>query len=430
LTQVVQAAMPVVVNISSTRTIRIPEEGSLGPFFTDPFFRFFRNRERAPRREHSLGSGVLMSAEGVVLTNYHVIEKAQDIRVTLANRQEVEAQVIGADPKTDLAVLKLPGEHFPVLPLGDSDRVQVAETVLAIGNPFGLAQTVTMGIVSAVGRANVGIADYEDFIQTDAAINPGNSGGALINARGELIGINTAIVSEGGGYMGIGFAVPINMARRVMEQILTTGRVQRGWLGLVVQELTPALARGLGIPTVRGLLVTNVTEGGPAHHGGLQRGDIIVKFEEKFAADLGHFRNRVAEISPGQEIALTIYREAGEQTVPVTVGGLPEVELLSESAEVELGDLGLVVTGLTPDLAKRLGVPLDVRGAIVLDVIPDSPAHEAGLLPGDVIQEVNRQPIHVARDVKRTIEQVTSQSLVVLVSRDGIPTYLVIERFS
>jgi serine protease Do len=199
--------MPVVVNISSTRTIRIPEEGSLGPFFTEPFFRFFRNRERAPRREHSLGSGVLMSSEGVVLTNYHVIEKAQDIRVTLANRQEVEAQVIGADPKTDLAVLKLPGEHFPTLPLGDSDRVQVAETVLAIGNPFGLAQTVTMGIVSAVGRANVGIADYEDFIQTDAAINPGNSGGALINARGELIGINTAIVSEGGGYMGIGFAV-------------------------------------------------------------------------------------------------------------------------------------------------------------------------------------------------------------------------------
>jgi serine protease Do len=287
-----------------------------------------------------------------------------------------------------------------------------------------------MGIVSAVGRANVGIADYEDFIQTDAAINPGNSGGALINARGELIGINTAIVSEGGGYMGIGFAVPINMARRVMEQILTTGRVQRGWLGLVVQELTPALGRGLGIPTVRGLLVTNVTEGGPAHRGGLQRGDIIVKFEEKFAADLGHFRNRVAEISPGQEIALTIYREAGEQMVSVTIGELPEAELLNESTEVELGDLGLVVTGLTPDLAKRLGVPLDVRGAMVLDVVPDSPAHEAGLLPGDVIQEVNRQPIHVARDVKRTIEQVTSQSLVVLVSRDGIPTYLVIERFS
>jgi serine protease Do len=198
----------------------------------------------------------------------------------------------------------------------------------------------------------------------------------------------------------------------------------------VVQELTPALGRGLGIPTVRGLLVTHVTEGGPAHHGGLQRGDVIVKFEEKFAADLGHFRNRVAEISPGHEIALTIYRETGEQTVPVTVGELPEAELLGESAEVELGDLGLVVAGLTPDLAKRLGVPLDVRGAMVLDVVPDSPAHEAGLLPGDVIQEVNRQPIHVARDVKRTIEQVPSQSLVVLVSRDGIPTYLVIERFS
>src|SRR2546425_392651 len=275
-TPVARAAMPAVVNIASARTVRGPA-GPATPFFSDPFFRFFFGPERAPRRERSLGSGVIVTRDGYVLTNIHVVEGAQDIRVTLGDRRDFTARLVGADSKTDIAVLKLPAGSFSIIPLGDSKRVDVAEVVLAIGNPFGLSQTVTMGIVSAVGRANLGIADYEDFIQTDVAINPWNSGGALVNAGGELIGINAAIFSQNGGYMGIGFAVPVNMGRQVMEQIIKRGRLTRGYLGLTVQDLTPAVARGLGLSEARGVLVADVSPDGPAPAAGIRRGDVVTE---------------------------------------------------------------------------------------------------------------------------------------------------------
>ena len=253
-TAAAKAALPAVVNVATARTAKLPD---------DPFSRlFFGNRP--PRRERGLGSGVIVTADGFVLTNNHVVEGAQDIRVTLADRREVSARLVGTDPKTDLAVLKLPGAGYPVVALADSSRVEVAEVVLALGNPFGLSQTVTQGIVSAVGRADLGIADYEDFIQTDAPINPGNSGGALVDARGALIGINTAIFSQTGGSQGIGFAVPVNMARQVMDQLVRRGRLTRGYLGVSLQEVTPALARGLGVSAERGVIVGDVAPDSPA----------------------------------------------------------------------------------------------------------------------------------------------------------------------
>ncbi len=427
-TAVAKAVMPAVVNIASARTIRGGEQAPPSPFFSDPFFRFFFGPEPAPRRERSLGSGVLVTPDGYVLTNHHVVEGAQDIRVTLADRREFRAKLVGTDPRTDLAVLRLPGTGFPVVPLGDSDRVEVAEVVLAIGNPFGLGQTVTMGIVSAVGRANVGIADYEDFIQTDAAINPGNSGGALVNARGELIGINTAIFTQSGGYMGIGFAVPVNMARQVMEQLVRRGRVSRGYLGVTVQELTPALARGLGLPAARGILVAEVAPDGPAAHAGLQRGDVNTAVDGKPVDDPGHFRNLVAGLAPGTRVRLTVVRDGRERVLEAVAAELPERGPRAASAPVPPDPLGLSVTDLTPELAHRLGLPPGTPGAVVAEVLPGGLAAEAGLRPGDVIREVNRQPVRSAREFARAVERARGQNLVLLIQRDGSTAYLVVER--
>jgi serine protease Do len=368
-----------------------------------------------------------VSPHGYVLTTYHVIEGAQDIRVTLADRRRLRAQIVGTDALTDLAVLKLPGSGYPVLPLGDSGRVDVAEPVLAIGNPFGLNQTVTMGIVSAVGRANVGVADYEDFIQTDAAINPGNSGGALINACGELIGINSALFSTSGSHMGIGFAVPINMARTVLEQIVTHGRVSRGWLGIVVQDLTPALAHGLGKPEMRGLLVSDVAPGSPGAQAGLQRDDIVTRYRDVRVDGAGQFRNLVLQSTPGSRVWLTVYRNGRDQEFEVSVGERPESTAQEEQVGKEIEQLGMELTDLDLALTKRLGLPPAAQGIVVIEVLPGSPAEAAGLQSGDVIQEVNRQPVTSAKDLARKVEQMAGQSLVLFVNRAGTTVYLVVD---
>jgi serine protease Do len=425
-TAVAKAAMPAVVNISSSKTVRGP--GGSAPFFADPFFRFFPTPERAPRRERSLGSGVIVTPDGYVLTNSHVVEGADQIQVTLDDRREFKAKLIGADPKSDLAVLKLPGSGFATMVLGDSSKVEVAEVVLAIGNPFGLDRTVTMGIVSAVGRANLGIADYEDFIQTDAAINPGNSGGALVNGSGVLIGINTAIFSESGGYQGIGFAVPVNMARQVMNQLVSRGRLSRGYLGVTVQELTPAMARGLGLSTPRGILVSDVSPDGPAAQAGLNRGDVIVAIDGKPVTDVGHFRNHIAGTPPGTKEKLTILRDGREQSLDVAIAEIPERATVAASMPARPEGPGLEVVDLTPEIARRLGLPPGVQGAVVARIQPGGVAAEAGLRPGDVVQEVNRRPVRSAKDFTRALAEAGGQDVVMVVNRGGTTAYVIIER--
>jgi serine protease Do len=420
--------MPAVVNISSSKIVR----SDRGPFFNDPFFRFFfEGPGAATRRERSLGSGVIVSSDGHVLTNNHVVENAQEIRVALGDRREFRARLIGTDPKTDLAVLRLPGSGFPVLRMGDSDRVEVAEPVLAVGNPFGLGQTVTIGIVSALGRANVGIADYEDFIQTDAAINPGNSGGALVNGRAELIGINSAIFSQSGGYQGIGFAVPINMARTVMDQILKTGRVTRGTIGVTVQEISGALARGLGLADSRGVVVSDLVLTGPAARAGLVRGDVILRVGDRPVDDAGHFRNSVAILPVGSTVRLTLRKAAGEHTVDVPVieqFERPERRVTRDPDAARNDPLGMSITELTPDIARRLGLRSVTTGVVVAELAPGGLAQEAGLRPGDVIQEVNRQPIRNSRDLRSAFDAARGKDLVLLVYRAGQTAYLVIDR--
>src|SRR5512134_3828475 len=336
--EVAAAATPSVVNISTTRVIKSREEA---PFdlFDDPFFRrFFGDQFPHPNipkehKEQSLGSGVIVSDDGYIVTNNHVIEKAQEIKVLLLNKKDYKAKLIGADPKTDIAVIKIEAKDLPALPWGDSNKLKVGEIVFAIGNPFGLNQTVTMGIISAVGRANVGIADYEDFIQTDAAINPGNSGGAMINARGELIGINTAILSRTGGYQGIGFAVPSSMARTVMENLIKFKKVVRGWLGVSIQDVTSDLAEEFSVRDLKGALVSGVMKASPADKAGIKQGDVILRFNGKDVEDTGHLRNMVSQSAIGTKVKVKLLRQKKEIEVEVSIAELPKK--LGEAAAEE-----------------------------------------------------------------------------------------------
>jgi serine protease Do len=319
------------VNISTTRVIKAREEAPFD-FFDDPFFRrFFGDQFQHPNpntpkehKEQSLGSGVIVSEDGYIVTNNHVIEKAQEIKVLLLNKKDYTAKLIGADPKTDIAVIKIEAKGLPAVSWGDSNKLKVGEIVFAIGNPFGLNQTVTMGVISAVGRANVGIADYEDFIQTDAAINPGNSGGALINARGELIGINTAILSRTGGYQGIGFAVPSSMARQVIDSLVKYKKVVRGWLGVSIQEVTSDLAEEFGVKDLKGALVSGVIKGGPAEKAGIKQGDVILQFNGRVVEDTGHLRNMVSQTPIKTTIKVRLLRQKKEIETDVVIAELPK----------------------------------------------------------------------------------------------------------
>ena len=366
--QIAKVVTQAVVNISTQRN-GSGREGQHGLPFDDPFFRrffgdeFFRRFE-APRerKERSLGSGVIVDAGGLIITNNHVVNKADEIKVLLSDKREFKAKLIGTDSKTDLAVLKMEADGLHTIPWGDSDTLEVGEFVLAVGNPFGLNQTVTMGIVSAVGRASMGIAEYEDFIQTDAAINPGNSGGALVNTRGELVGINTAIFSQSGGNMGIGFAVPSNMARSILEQLTKSGKVVRGWLGVSIQELSPELAQQFGITEPKGVLVSEVLDDSPAKRAGLERGDVIVEFDGKVVENPTQLRNAVAKTVIGKKAPVKFIRDKRAKTVDVTVVEQPKTVAQAGSEETEDSGTpasllsGLDVRDLNGDLARRLGL--------------------------------------------------------------------------
>jgi len=428
--EIASAVSPAVVNISTTKIVK----RDANPLFDDQFFDLFNPfREfKTPKKwkEQSLGSGVIVSPDGYIITNNHVIEQAQEIRITLFDKRSFKARIIGSDPKTDIAVVKVDAKDLPTVQWGDSDKLQVGEFVLAIGNPFGLSHTVTMGIISAVGRANVGIADYEDFIQTDAAINPGNSGGPLVNIKGELIGINTAIFSRSGGYQGIGFAVPSNMVRLVMGQLEQKGKVTRGWLGVTIQELTPELSQKFGLKQSKGALVGDISKGSPAEKSGIKRGDIITEYDGKKVKDVGNLRNMVAQSKVGTEVPLTILRGDKEYTVKVLIAELPRD--LAESSQGNIPDdqtfeglVGLNVMDLTKEVARQLGLNKEEKGVVVIRVEPGSAAEEAGIRKGDVIQEVNRKKVERLDDYNKIISGMQpGDTILLFVNRGGKKFYV------
>ena len=428
--RVAKDAMASVVNISSTRTREETSQRSPLPFFDDPFFRRFfgdefehRFRRQQPRQEQGLGSGVIVSSDGYIVTNNHVVEHADILTVLLGDKRKFPAKLIGTDPKTDLAVIKIDETNLPTLRWGDSRNLQVGELVLAVGNPFGLNQTVTMGIISAIGRANMGIVDYEDFIQTDAAINPGNSGGALVNLQGELIGINTAIFSRTGGYMGIGFAIPSNMVKNVMNNLVDHGKVIRGWLGVSIQQLTPELAEQFGSPDVSGALVGDVVEGSPADEAGLQRGDIIRRYNETPVKDPTHLRSLVAETPPGTRAAVTVLRNNATQDLSVAIGELPKNLTALRSSDRNSTKnhalAGIMVAPIPPDRASQDG------GVLVSRVEPDSAADRAGLRRGDIIVELNRSSIRTVDDFHRLSRNLGPKTPVLILLKRGNGTIYV-----
>ena len=435
---IVDKDLPAVVSVSSSKVVR--NTGGDQPFFMDPFFRqFFGNmgpQFNAPRRERGLGSGVIVRPDGYILTNNHVIDGANDITVTLLDKKTFKAKVIGTDPKTDIGVLKIDATGLPVVALGDSARVRVGDLVLAMGQPFGLSNTVTMGIVSAKGRTNSDIPDlnpqgYEDFIQTDAAINPGNSGGALVDVRGELIGINTAILSgSGGGNQGIGFAVPVNMAHAVMDQLMTHGKVTRGYLGVQIQDISPAMAKSFQLTDTRGALVAEVTPNSPASAAGIQRGDVIRTLNGDPVENRDQLSLRVGMTQPGSTIRLGLLRDGAEKNVTVKLAELPNDQARAsaggdDTSSNALG--GVSVQDLDYQTLRQLQLPGTTKGVVVTDVADGSAAADAGLRPGDVIQEVDHTPISNTEDFNRMIRRAAGHTVLLLVNHGGQTIYLAIE---
>jgi serine protease Do len=426
--EMVDHVAPAVVTIRSARRVRAPQQF---PFFDDPFFRQFFG-SGAPRRpqtqiQRGLGSGVIVQADGHILTNHHVIDGAEDIKVDLGSRQTYSAKLVGSDPPSDLAVLKIDASGLSVLQLADSDKVKVGDVCLAVGNPLGIGESVTAGIVSAKGRAT-GISDgsFQDFLQTDAPINQGNSGGALVNTRGELIGINSQILSpNGGGNIGIGFAIPSNMAKSVMSQLIGKGKVQRGMLGVSIQPMTTDLAHGLGLKEAKGVAISSVNPGGPAEKGGVQAGDVILEVNGKRVNDPNELRNAVAAIPPGNEVTLTIARGGAEQQLKVRLADLDAetARATPGGGEQSSATLGIGVVPLTPELASELGLRRGTQGVVIQSVEPDSPATDAGLQPGDVIQEVNRQPVRSPQEMRAALLRAGSRPLL-LVNRRGQTQYV------
>lgn len=432
---IAKSVKPAVVNIYATKSGR--GEGSGGTPFDDPLFRkffgdeFFRKFEHPKeKKERGLGSGVIVDPNGLIITNNHVVGKADEIRVTLSDKREFKAKLIGTDPKTDVAVVKIEATGLPSVPWADSDKLEVGEFVLAVGNPFGLTQTVTLGIVSALGRA-AGIAEYEDFIQTDAAINPGNSGGALVNVRGELVGINTAIFSQSGGNMGIGFAVPSNMAQSIMGQLVQTGKVVRGWLGVSIQELTPELASQFGITETKGVLVSDVMDDSPAKKAGFERADVILEYDGKPMDSPTHLRNAVAQTPVGKKVVVKVIRDKKAKTIDLTIVEQPKS--MTQSGEEDGGDsstpIGILssldVRDLNEELTSRYGLKSSERGVVVVRVKAGSTAEEMGVREGDIVLEVNRQGVTSVKVFERIANKLPKeQAVLLLLKRQGRTIYL------
>lgn len=439
--QAANIVQPAVVSITAEKEFRAMGGGRPGPmpgvpeefrrFFGDDLERFFE--QPVPERrgvQRGLGSGVIVSQDGYVLTNHHVVADADTLRVKLQDGTTHQARVVGTDAKSEVAVIKIEASSLPVAALADSERALVGDWVLAIGGPFGLENTVTAGIVSAKGRDTVGIADYENFIQTDCAINPGNSGGPLVNMRGEVIGINTAIATRFGGNAGIGFAIPSNMARAIMNSLIKTGRVERGFLGALVQNLTPELAASFGYEAKTGVLIGDVSEGGPASQAGLRAGDIVVSMDGVPMETAARLRNTIAATAPGTKVELQLFREGRLSTITVTLGllqgdvaetnGMPQ-----GSAGSTASALGLTVRTLTPDLAAQLGYAADQRGAVIVDVEPGSVGDQLGLRPKDIIVAVDNATVANADDFQAELrQQDLAQGIRMQVMSDGVKRFV------
>ena len=432
---VVKRVLPAVVNISSSKVVR--QTALQSPEGVDPFFRQFFGDDFAQRFnvpqeriEKALGSGVIVSPEGYVLTNNHVVDGSKEVTVTLHDKREMKARVVGTDARTDIALLKLDGSNFPALTLADSSKVEVGDIVLAIGNPFGVGQTVTAGIVSATGRGGLGIEQVEDFIQTDAPINPGNSGGALVDDEGHLIGINTAILAgNSGGNQGIGFAVPINMARHDMDEILAHGKVEHGYLGILPQDVTPALARAFNINENNGALVGEITPDSPAAHSNLKQGDIIVAVNGQPVADANQLRSMIGVMDPNTNVRLKVLRNGSTQEVTVTLGEFPSNEERASAGNANSAESlqGVSVENLTPETAQELKLPATTKGVVVDQVNPASRAADAGLEPGDVIQQVNHQSVTNVKEYTQAVSaSQKDQPVLLLVDRNGNTMFLAV----
>ncbi|HEY3739033.1 MAG TPA: DegQ family serine endoprotease [Bryobacteraceae bacterium] len=435
---VVKKVLPTVVNIASTKVTKVPTGMSdNGDWFFQQFFgdqgsgrRQFRNpQQQAPeqQREQGLGSGVIMTQNGYILTNNHVVDGATDVRVTLNDKREFKATVVGRDPHSDLAVLKIDATNLPAITVSDSSQVEVGDYALAVGDPFGVGQTVTMGIVSATGRNHLGIEDYEDFIQTDAPINPGNSGGALVNDRGQLIGINTAILTHSSGNQGIGFAIPVNMARNVMDQLVKNGKVTRAYLGILPQDITPSIAKAFGVSQTGGALVGDVTANSPAMRAGLQKGDIILELNGKPVVDSNSLRMAISMSPPESNVNLKILRNGSQKDMTVKLTEFPNEQAQATQPGAESGSAlsGVSVENLDTDSAHQLGLPANTQGVVVTSVSPASEAAGAGLHRGDVIQEVNRKPVKSTSDFERAVGTSKDETLL-LINRNGTTMYLAV----
>ncbi len=433
---VVKEVTPAVVHVQVEKEVGARDYTN--EFFDNPFFeRFFgpEFRRQAPpqqRKQQGQGSGFIISGDGYILTNNHVVADADTITVTLSDNTKLEAELIGSDPQSDVALIKIDnGKDLPVVPLGDSDALEVGEWVIAIGNPFGLNQTVTVGVVSAKGRSRVGINEYEDFIQTDAAINPGNSGGPLLNIRGKVVGINSALFSRTGGYMGIGFAIPINMVKAIYEQLREEGKVTRGWLGVAIQDVDESLAQSFGLKQAEGVLVSEVQPDSPAAAAGLRQGDVITELNGVKTTNVIELRNAVALLVPGVKAKLTVIRDGSKKEVEVVIGEQPgdlTGEPQASPGEKEfLENFGLSFQELTPELAEQLGYEGE-KGVLIGGVEPGSVAATAGLQPGQLIQEINRQRVENIEDVQQILQKTPSPERILLRVKTGrYSSYVVLE---